>query len=59
VEVAKAKLKALEDAAKANMKPKVKKTPVFNRNKAVSAIAKIGRIYVATIFSRPKFTGGR
>ena len=53
VEVAKAKLKALEDAAKANMKPTVKKTPVFNRNKAVSAMAKKGRIYVATIFSRP------
>ena len=53
VEVAKAKLKALEDAAKANMKPTVKKTPVFNRNKAVSAMAKKGRVYVATIFSRP------
>jgi flagellar motility protein MotE (MotC chaperone) len=59
VEVAKAKLKALEDAAKANMEPKVKKTPVFNRNKAVSAKAKKGRIYVATIFSRPKITANR
>lgn len=59
VEVAKAKLKALEDAAKANMEPTVKKTPVFNRNKAVSAMAKKGRIYVATIFSRPKITANR
>jgi len=59
VEVAKAKLNALEDAAKANMEPTVKKVPVFNRNKAVSAMAKRGRIYVATIFSRPKDTAGR
>jgi flagellar motility protein MotE (MotC chaperone) len=59
VEVAKAKLKTLEEAAKANMEPKVKKTPVFNRNKAVSAMAKKGRIYVATIFSRPKITANR
>ncbi len=59
VEVAKAKLKALEDAAKANMEPTVKKVSVFNRNKAVSAMAKRGRIYVATIFSRPKITANR
>jgi flagellar motility protein MotE (MotC chaperone) len=59
VEVAKAKLKALEDAAKANMEPTVKETPAFYRNKAVSAMAKKGRIYVATIFSRPKITANR
>lgn len=59
VEVAKAKLKALEDAAKANMEPTVNKVPVFNRNKAVSAMAKKGRIYVATIFSRPKVVASR
>ncbi len=59
VEVAKAKLKALEDAAKAKMEPTVKKVPVFNRNKAVSAMAKKGRIYVATILSRSKVTASR
>jgi flagellar motility protein MotE (MotC chaperone) len=59
VEVAKAKLKTLEEAAKANMEPTVKKVPVFNRNKAVSAMAKKGRIYVATIFSRPRITANR
>lgn len=59
VEVAKVKLKALEDAAKANMEPTVKETPVFKRNKAVSAMAKKGRIYVATIFSRPKVVANR
>jgi flagellar motility protein MotE (MotC chaperone) len=59
VEVAKAKLKSLEDAAKANMEPTIKKTPAFYRNKAVSAMAKKGRIYVATIFSRSKITANR
>jgi hypothetical protein len=59
VEVAKAKLKALEDAAKADLEPVIKKVPAFNRNKAVSAMAKKGRIYVATIFSRPKVVANR
>jgi len=59
VEIAKANLKALENAAKANLNPKIKKTPAFNRNKAVSAVAKKGRIYVATIFSRPKIAANR
>jgi hypothetical protein len=52
LELAKTNLKALQDAAKVTMEPKESKTPVFIRNKAVSAIAKKSRIYVATVVRR-------
>jgi hypothetical protein len=52
LEVAKAQLKAAEDAAKADAPYEIKETLTFNRNKAVSARAKKGRIYIRSFFRR-------
>lgn len=54
LEVAKAQLKAAEDAAKADAPYEIKETLTFNRNKAVSARAKKGRIYIRSFFRRAK-----
>lgn len=54
VEEAKARLKAAQAAAQAAGAPHtVKETLVFNRNKAVSARAQSGRIYVRSFIRRP------
>lgn len=52
LEVAKAQLKAAKAAAEATAPYEIKRTLVFTRNKAVSARAKSGRIYVRSFLRR-------
>lgn len=56
LEVAKANLKAAEEAAKATAPYEVKETLAFNRNKAVSARAQKGRVYIRSFFRRAKLS---
>lgn len=53
-EEAKARLEAAEEAAKADAPYEKKESLAFNRNKAVSARAKRGRVYIRSFFSRLK-----
>lgn len=58
LEEAKAKLKAAEEVAKATAPYEIKETLAFNRNKAVSARAKKGRIYIRSFFRRAQTARG-
>ena len=54
LEVAKAQLKAAEEVAKATATYGIKEVLEFRRNKAVSARARRGRVYIRSFFGRAK-----